>query len=86
MGNKNSKYGLKREAKNGVTRIVGNTFYEKMNFKVGLQIIKKWGFKKSKMINKSCRIRQQTCFLESRVTACLPKACRPLFWYEKIPL
>jgi hypothetical protein len=24
MGNKNSKYGLKREAKNGVTRIVGD--------------------------------------------------------------
>jgi hypothetical protein len=41
MGNKNSKYGLKREAKNGATRIVGNTFYEKMNFKVGFQIIKK---------------------------------------------
>jgi hypothetical protein len=24
MGNKDSKYGLKREAKNGVTRIVGD--------------------------------------------------------------
>jgi hypothetical protein len=26
MGNKDSKYGLKREAKNGVTRIVGDEY------------------------------------------------------------
>jgi len=40
MGNKDSKYGLKREAKNGVTRIVGDeylillSFWESGNLKI----------------------------------------------------